>query len=79
MTAIMYRPRTRAEVVRLLAEREEIEEMRTAYAAWDGGAEPVEGEPIRLVDRIIIGLVMAMGCATWLAIIARLARGVWWR
>ncbi|HEY8291499.1 MAG TPA: hypothetical protein VIG44_03380 [Thermomicrobiales bacterium] len=75
MTAIIYRPRSRAEVVRLLAEREEIEECRAAYSQWNSGARE---RPLRWQDRAVIGIVTTAGCGLWLLEIARIARGVWW-
>jgi hypothetical protein len=74
MTAT-HRPYTRAEVVRLLAEREEIEEMREAYRDWNSGRSLA---PLRWQDRVVIGIVTTAGCALWLLEIARIARGVWW-
>jgi hypothetical protein len=76
MTAIIYRPRSRAEVVRLLAEREEIEECRAAYSDWNSG-RPLA--PMRWQDRAVIVVITTAGCGLWLLEIARLARGVWWR
>jgi hypothetical protein len=74
MTAT-HRDYSRAEVVRLLAEREEIEECRAAYRDWNSG-RPLA--PLRWQDRAVIGIVTTAGCALWLLEIARIARGVWW-
>jgi hypothetical protein len=74
MTAIIYRPRSRAEVVRLLAEREEIEEMQAAYSEWNSGRSLA---PLRWQDRAVIGAVCMLGCACWLGIIWYAARGGW--
>jgi hypothetical protein len=74
MTAT-HRPYTRAEVVRLLAEREEIEEMQAAYRDWNSG---VRERPLRWQDRAVIVVITTAGCALWLLEIARIARGVWW-
>jgi hypothetical protein len=75
MTAIIYRPRSRAEVVALLAEREEIEECRAAYSEWRG--QPGEWRRLRWQDRVLMGIVMAVGAACWLGAIWLAARGGW--
>jgi hypothetical protein len=75
MTAIIYRPRSRAEIVALLAQREEIEEMQAAYRDWNSGARE---RPLRWQDRAVIMVITTAGCGLWLLEIARIARGVWW-
>jgi hypothetical protein len=75
MTAT-HRDYTRAEVVRLLTQREEIEEMQAAYDEWNSGARE---RPLRWQDRAVIVVITTAGCVLWLLEIARIARGVWWR
>jgi hypothetical protein len=74
MTAIIYRPRSRAEVVRLLREREEIEEMQRSYSDWSGRGE---WRRLRWQDRVLMGVVMTVGAACWLGAIWLAARGGW--
>jgi hypothetical protein len=75
MTAT-HRDYSRAEVVRLLREREEIEEMQRSYAEWRG--QRGEWRRLRWQDRAIIGVVMVAGCACWLGAIWLAARGGLW-